>query len=46
MYADAWATALMVVGVESGRRVARQQGLQAIFLQREGAALREVTVGL
>ena len=46
MYADAWATALMVLGVESGCRVARQQGLQAIFLQREGAALREVTVGL
>jgi thiamine biosynthesis lipoprotein len=46
MYADAWATALMVSGVESGCRVARQQGLQAIFLQREGAALREVTVGL
>lgn len=46
MYADAWATALMVLGVERGRALAERQGLAAIFVLREGDALREVTVGL
>jgi thiamine biosynthesis lipoprotein len=45
MYADAWATALLVLGVEAGSRVAREQGLSAIFVVREGDALREVLVG-
>lgn len=45
MHADAWATALLVLGVEAGSRVARQQGLSAIFVVREGDALREVLVG-
>jgi thiamine biosynthesis lipoprotein len=46
LYADAWATALMVLGVERGARLAREQGLAAIFLVREGESFREVTVGL
>ena len=45
MYADAWATALLVLGVEAGSRVARERGLSAIFVVREGDALREVLVG-
>lgn len=46
LYADAWATALMVLGVERGARLAREQGLGAVFLVREGAHIREVTVGI
>ncbi|MNF51926.1 Thiamine biosynthesis lipoprotein ApbE precursor [compost metagenome] len=46
LYADAWATALMVLGVERGARLAREQGLGAVFLVREGEHIREVTVGL
>lgn len=46
LYADAWATALLVLGVERGVRLAREQGLAAIFLVREGEDFREVTVGL
>lgn len=33
--ADAWATALMVLGAKSGAKVARQHGLDALFLTRE-----------
>ena len=32
--ADAWATALMVLGPEKGAALARQQGLEALFLMR------------
>ena len=46
MYADAWATALMVLGVQRGAQLARAQGLSAIFVIRDGDVLREVTVGL
>ncbi len=46
MYADAWATALMVLGVERGVRMAESKGLTAIFVIREGNQLREVTVGI
>ena len=46
MYADAWATALLVQGLERGRLMAKAQGLSAIFVVRDGAELREVTVGL
>lgn len=48
MYADAWATALLVLvlGVERGSQLAKAHGLSAIFVLREGDTLREVTVGL
>lgn len=46
LYADAWATALMVLGVERGARLAREQGLGAVFLVRDGEDIREITVGL
>jgi thiamine biosynthesis lipoprotein len=38
MAADAWATALMVLGAEAGADVARRVGLRAIFVAREGEA--------
>ncbi len=46
MHADAWATALMVLGPERGRALAEREGLAAIFVLREGDELREVMVGL
>lgn len=45
MYADAWATALLVLGVERGTALAKAHGLSVIFVLREGDALREITVG-
>lgn len=36
MAADAWATALMVAGVEAGLRLARHAGLQALFVLQDG----------
>ncbi len=43
--ADAWASALMVLGAEAGAQVARRQGLDALFLLRKGTDLRAVPVG-
>jgi thiamine biosynthesis lipoprotein len=37
--ADAWATALSVLGPEEGRRLAERQGLAAYFLMRAGEGL-------
>lgn len=34
--ADAWATALMVIGPEAGKALAIRKGLNALFLMREG----------
>ena len=45
MYAEAWATALLVLGVERGTALAKAHGLSVIFMLREGDALREITVG-
>jgi len=39
-YADAWATALMVLGPEEGRATAEREGLAAYFLVREGDGFR------
>jgi thiamine biosynthesis lipoprotein len=41
--ADAWATALMVLGPDEGMALARRQGLAVLFIQR-GAANEEVFV--
>jgi FAD:protein FMN transferase len=38
MAADAWATALMVLGVDSGIELARRYGLSAIFVDEAGEA--------
>lgn len=45
MEADAWATALMVLGPDRGAEVARRLGLQALFLLRDGAAVTGRGVG-
>jgi FAD:protein FMN transferase len=45
MAADAFATALMVLGEDEGRALADRLGLDALFLLRDGADLREVGVG-
>ncbi len=44
--ADAWATALMVAGVDDGPALARRNGLDALFLIRDGTGgLSRVPVG-
>ena len=43
--ADAWATALMVLGPESGGKLARRLHLDALFLLREGGTVRPQPVG-
>lgn len=44
--ADAWATALTVLGVEAGLSLARRRGLDALFLLREGpSAIRAIGTG-
>jgi thiamine biosynthesis lipoprotein len=44
--ADAWATALMVLGADAGAGLARRLGLDALFLAREtGGGLRAYGVG-
>ena len=39
--ADAWATALSVLGSEAGMRIAEQQGLAVLFLDRTGDGIEE-----
>jgi thiamine biosynthesis lipoprotein len=44
--ADAWATALMVMGVDAGADLARQAGLDALFLVRDDAdGVQSIGVG-
>jgi len=44
--ADAWATALMVLGPEAGAQLAQQHGLDALFLLRDGGGgIRPRAVG-
>ena len=40
MQADAWATALLVMGLEEGYRHAQRNSMAAFFLQRDGAGYR------
>lgn len=42
MTADGWATALSVLGPERGLDLARELGLAALFVLRDGGALRDV----
>ncbi|MES2162888.1 MAG: FAD:protein FMN transferase [Pseudomonadota bacterium] len=44
MLADAWATALMVLGQHVGGSLARELGMDALFILREGGGLREVWI--
>lgn len=43
--ADAWATALMVLGPAAGAELARERHLDAVFLHRVGGRLLETRVG-
>jgi FAD:protein FMN transferase len=42
MIADAWATALMVLGPEDGEQLARRESLAVLFLVREGEGFGEI----
>ncbi len=44
MLADAWATALMVLGESEGPRVAQARGMDALFVLRDGDQLREISI--
>jgi thiamine biosynthesis lipoprotein len=44
MLADAWATALLVLGERDGIALARNKGIDALFVLREDAGLREILV--
>ncbi|SDI18443.1 FAD:protein FMN transferase [Aliiruegeria lutimaris] len=45
MMADAWATAMMVLGREAGDRLARRIGLSVLFLERAGDGLHVTPSG-
>lgn len=44
MLADAWATALLVLGERDGPALARERGMDALFVLRDGARLQEVLI--
>lgn len=44
MLADAWATALLVLGEVEGPALARARGMDALFVLRDGDRLREVLI--
>jgi len=45
MDADAWATALMVLGPARGEALAQRHGFDALFICRAGGMLTEIPVG-
>ncbi len=45
MDADAWATALMVLGPEQGKALAQKHDLDALFIQRQNETFYEIGVG-
>ena len=44
MLADAWATALLVLGENAGIELARQRGMDALFVLHDGEGFREVSL--
>lgn len=44
MLADAWATALLVLGERDGLALARERGMDALFVLRDGERLQEILV--
>ncbi|WP_426140055.1 FAD:protein FMN transferase [Pseudomonas sp. DWP3-1-2] len=44
MLADAWATALMVLGETEGPRLAQERGMDALFVVRNGDQLNELSI--
>ena len=45
MEADAWATALMVLGPTEGRTLADKRGIDALFVERSDGKLGEIRIG-
>lgn len=45
MEADAWSTALMVLGRAEGRALAEKYGLDALLVERSDGALRQIGIG-
>lgn len=45
MQADAWATALLVLGEQDGPALARERGIDALFVVRDGAQLHDIMTG-
>lgn len=45
MLADAWATALLVMGEDDGVNQARERGMDVLFVLRDGARLAEIATG-
>jgi thiamine biosynthesis lipoprotein len=43
MQADAWATALLVLGAETGKAIAERNEVEALFLTRKSQALQETS---
>ncbi|WP_253426705.1 FAD:protein FMN transferase [Pseudomonas sp. GGS8] len=44
MLADAWATALMVLGETEGPRLAQERGMDALFVLRDGEQFKEISI--
>jgi thiamine biosynthesis lipoprotein len=44
MLADAWATALLVLGEKAGRELAQERGMDALFVLHEGDSFRQIWV--
>lgn len=44
MLADAWATALLVLGEDAGVRLAQERGMSALFVLRDGEEFREISI--
>ncbi|WP_339526963.1 FAD:protein FMN transferase [Pseudomonas sp. EL_65y_Pfl2_R96] len=44
MLADAWATALMVLGETAGPRLAQERGMDALFVLRDGQQFKEISI--
>jgi thiamine biosynthesis lipoprotein len=44
MLADAWATALMVLGEIEGPRLAQERGMDALFVLRDGEQFKEISI--
>ncbi len=44
MLADAWATALLVLGEEEGVALAQKRGMDALFVLRDGAGFDEIAI--
>ncbi|MFJ2362276.1 FAD:protein FMN transferase [Pseudomonas sp. NPDC087697] len=44
MLADAWATALMVLGEKAGPELAQERGMDALFVLHDGEQFREISV--